>query len=73
MLILCLVECNALLLLCGMAPQLFGFAAKLYLPKVNRSSGPATDMWIKVLLNLFLAISARFPLLSSMSEICDKI
>lgn len=25
------------------------FAAKLYLPKVNRSSGAVIDMWIKVL------------------------
>ena len=27
---------------------LFKLAAKLYLPKVNRSSGAVIDMWIKV-------------------------
>lgn len=29
--------------------KLFATAAKLYLPKVNRSSGAVIDMWIKVL------------------------
>lgn len=29
--------------------KLFTIAAKLYLPKVNRSSGAVIDMWIKVL------------------------
>jgi len=32
-------------------------AAKLYLPKVNRSSGAAIDMWIKVVLTfLYLSV-----------------
>lgn len=36
---------------------LFKIAAKLYLPKVNRSSGAVIDMWIKVLLIILLCSS----------------
>ena len=39
-------------------PSHFFITAKLYLPKVNRSSGAAVDMWIKVLaLSLSLSLS----------------
>ena len=31
------------------ASKMFSIAAKLYLPKVNKSSGAVIDMWIKVL------------------------
>jgi ATP-dependent Clp protease protease subunit len=50
---------NCLLLI---VPLSLFVAAKLYLPKVNRSSGAVIDMWIKVLalfsLSLSLSLSA---------------
>lgn len=44
---------------------IFTIAAKLYLPKVNRSSGAVIDMWIKVhtSFNLSVRALATLPLI----------